>query len=49
MMTDDQHAQQVVTNDAKQDGVGETVHETTAYAMRGDGVVRGIGANSLDG
>ena len=48
MMADDQHAQQVVTNDAKQDSVGKTVHETTAYAMRHDWVVRGIGANSFD-
>ena len=49
MMADDQHAQQVFTDDAKQDSVGETVYETTARAMRDDGVLRGIGANSLDG
>lgn len=34
MVAEDQHADQVIAYDAEQNGVGETMHETTPYSIR---------------
>jgi len=49
VMADDQHADCVFANDAKQDSVWETVHETTAHTALDNGVLGWTCANSFDG
>jgi hypothetical protein len=49
VMADDQHTDCVFTNDAKQDSVWETVHETTAHTALDNGVLKWTYANSFDG
>ena len=48
-MADDQHADCVFANDAKQDSVWETVHETTAHTALDNDVLRWTCASSFDG
>ena len=49
VMADHQHADCVFANDAKQDSVWETVHETTAHTALDNGVLGWTCASSFDG
>jgi hypothetical protein len=49
VMADDQHADCVFTNDAKQDSVWKTVHETPAHTALDNSVLEWTCADSLDG
>lgn len=41
VVADDQHAEYVVTDDAKQDSVWKAVDKATAYSVLDNGVLRG--------
>jgi hypothetical protein len=49
VMADDQYADRLFVNEAKQDRVWKTVHETPANTVLYNGILRGICTNARDG